>query len=788
MRLCHCILATVVLCLLTGWAVPARAMELRFSYWGNFSDNEMWRAICQDFERAHPGIRIKREWIVGQYAEKLPLLFISDTAADIILMDDETSPGYGARGYLEDLTPFIERDGPGLRLDDFMPHAMESFAYGGMQVGMPWNGLAVVVFYNKDLLDAAGLAYPGEDWTWDDFRTMARALTVDLDGDGRTDQFGTNIGFGWLGMQPIIWSFGGDTLNEDRTASAIHLPEAIEACQLVYDMKWTDHSIAWTGEGDSLTTEAQLLTGRVGMILAPVYTMFMLERIDEGMDWGVAHLPHGPRGHRHTRVSFDGISINSGISPERQEAAWTFIKHVIGRDTQRLIADLGRAIPVRLGDAEELFAGDDPARRVAVEAMLYGKLTPITPKYMELRSAIQGEFMYLNTRHPSIHGRARKTVREALTDMQPKIDQVLADELARWGEDRVEKARRSPMPVLAALVALFVMVVATLLYRNREELRWTMGSRMGRQEALWGLLFASPWLLGLCLFTAFPIIFSIVLSLCEWDPYDKVSAMSLIGFANFRAAATDPLLRKALWNTFVYALWSVPLGLSVSLGLAVLLNQKVRGISVFRTTFYVPTIVGGVATAILWVYIFDPVFGPLNGMINKVNVLLDWTRVLAFIDLPEPGWLFDPAWAKPSLVIMHLWGSGGGAMLIFLAGLQGVPDQLYEVAELDGAGRLRKFWNITLPMLTPTIYFNFIMGMIGGWQTFMQAFVMVGDQGGVDQSLLFYVLYLYRKAFVEYEMGYASAMAWILFVIILSFTLLVIRSSAVWVYYEGEKK
>jgi len=319
-------------------------------------------------------------------------------------------------------------------------------------------------------------------------------------------------------------------------------------------------------------------------------------------------------------------------------------------------------------------------------------------------------------------------------------------------------------------------------------------SRRSRMEAIEGFLFASPWLVGLCLFQLFPIVFSIVLSFCEWDPYNPIRDMQFVGLDNYARALSrnevtgDPLVLKALYNTFYYAFFAVPLGICTSLGLAILLNQKVRGITIFRTTFYLPSIVAGVATVILWMYIFNPVFGPLNTFLRGANAVLDKTLILAWIDLPEPKWIQDPQWSKPAMIIMALWGAGGAGMLIFLAGLQGVPDQLYEVADLDGAGRLRKFWNITLPMLTPTIYFNLIMGIIGSLKIFMQSYIMTDGTGGVEDSLLFYVLHLFVKAFIEFEMGYASALAWILFLIILAFTLMVIRSSAIWVYYEGEKK
>jgi multiple sugar transport system permease protein len=189
----------------------------------------------------------------------------------------------------------------------------------------------------------------------------------------------------------------------------------------------------------------------------------------------------------------------------------------------------------------------------------------------------------------------------------------------------------------------------------------------------------------------------------------------------------------------------------------------------------------------MWTYIFNPVYGPINGALRAFNDFVAGTP-LAALALPEPKWLQDPDWAMPALILMMLWGTGGAGMLVFLAGLQGVPRQLYEAAELDGAGRLRQFWSITLPMLTPTIYFNLVMGLIAALQVFMQAYILVGREGGPGRQLLFYVLYLYNRAFIEYEFGYAAALAWILFVIILAFTLLVIRSSALWVYYEGERR
>jgi len=767
---------------------------VRFSYWGDFNDNELWRRIIAGFERANPDVEVKREWIVGRYNQKLQLQLISDTAADVIMMDDDWFPGYSSRGYLEDLQPHIERDHDALRMGDLLPTALDSFRFRGLVGGFPWDGNAVLMFYNKDLFDAAGIPYPEADWTWDDFRRIARALTQDLDGDGRIDQFGTVLGFSFLDFEPFIWSYGGSMLDESRTKAALNSDRGIEAAQLIFDMKWEDHSMAWSGEMEGMNKEVQLLTGRVGMVMAGSYFMFALQSLHGDMRWGVAPMPAGPYGDRYTRVTWDGLSIN--VNSKCKEAAWRFIKYAVEEEAQALLARSGRGLPVHRSDVHAYYIRADSGveEERALEAADYGRLTPITAKYQQLKQTAAKHFDKLNTAPDKL------TPAEALAAIEADINAVLAEELEKWDAERggdtapeivgTRKTRR----VVLGIAALFLALVALLVMRNAtglrgEELRAMLRGRMGRSEALQGVLFASPWILGVLIFTAFPIGFSIVLSLSKWDPYEQLHKMSFVGLANFkRALFDDPLVYKALWNTFVYGVWAVPLSLSASLLLAILLNQRIRGITVFRTVFYVPSIVSGVATAILWVYIFNPQYGFLNSMIRALNQLLDWTVVLAFIELPEPGWLADPSFAKPSLILMALWGSGGAGMLIFLAGLQGVPDQLYEVAELDGAGRLRKFWNITLPMLSPTIYFNFVMGIIGAWQVFMQAFVMVGDKGGVDNSLMFYVLYLYRNAFIEYKMGYASALAWILFVLILTFTMFIIRSSALWVYYEGERR
>lgn len=298
---------------------------------------------------------------------------------------------------------------------------------------------------------------------------------------------------------------------------------------------------------------------------------------------------------------------------------------------------------------------------------------------------------------------------------------------------------------------------------------------MRRTESLTGYLFISPWLVGLIVFTLGPLVASLYLSFTN---YNLLQRPQFIGFQNYVAMVHDSSFWQSLYVTFYYAIFSVPLDLIVALILAILLSQRVRMLGLYRTMFYLPAILPPVATSVLWNWILNPAYGILN-------------EFLGFLHLPQPQWLITPQWTVPAFIVMSMWGVGTW-MIIFLAGLQDVPQSLYEAASIDGASIWRGFWNITLPMISPVILFNLIQGIIGTFSYFTQAYVMgsgVGGQGaGVNDAGLFYALNLYIQGFANLHMGYASALAWVLFFIVLVLTLLVLRGSAVWVYYGGEQQ
>jgi multiple sugar transport system permease protein len=309
--------------------------------------------------------------------------------------------------------------------------------------------------------------------------------------------------------------------------------------------------------------------------------------------------------------------------------------------------------------------------------------------------------------------------------------------------------------------------MATALKRFRRENQKARTRKASRSEELQFYLFISPWLLGFIFFTGGPIIISMALSFTDWS---VLKAPEFVGLANYTTMlGSDMFFRKALWNTVYYTVVGISLGMTLAFLVAVLLNQKLRGITLFRTFFYLPSLVTGVAVAVLWSWLLNPQFGLIN-------------HALSIFGIEGPEWLFNTKTAMPAMIVMSLWGIGG-TMLIYLAGLQGIPEHLYEAAEIDGAGTFQKFRSVTVPLMTPVIFFNMIVGVIASFQVFTQFYVMTN--GGPANATLVYVLYLYRNAFEYFKMGYASALAWVLFFIILLLTVIQFGLANRWVYYEG---
>jgi multiple sugar transport system permease protein len=292
------------------------------------------------------------------------------------------------------------------------------------------------------------------------------------------------------------------------------------------------------------------------------------------------------------------------------------------------------------------------------------------------------------------------------------------------------------------------------------------GHRLRRTEALWAFAFLAPDFVGFLTFTLVPVVASLALSFVSWN---LIRSPRWVGFENYATAFGDPLFWKVTFNTVYYTVGSVPTGVALSLGLAVILNQKLRGVALLRTLYFLPVVSSTVAVALVWRWLYEPDFG-------VINYALSWFGVSPI------GWLTTTEWAMPAVILMSIWKGIGYNMVIFLAGLQGIPRHLYEAAAVDGATAWQRFWHITVPLLSPTTFFVTVIAVIGSFQVFSQVYIMTS--GGPAESTSTIVYYIYQKGFQEFDMGYASALAWLLFAVIFVFTLVQFRLQREWVYYE----
>ncbi|MFD3269922.1 sugar ABC transporter permease [Paenibacillus dendritiformis] len=294
-----------------------------------------------------------------------------------------------------------------------------------------------------------------------------------------------------------------------------------------------------------------------------------------------------------------------------------------------------------------------------------------------------------------------------------------------------------------------------------------------RKTLIIGLLFTSPWIIGFLVFQLYPIVTSFYYSMTE---YNLFSSPTWVGMQNYRDLFHDDKFFLSMYNTLYITVFGVVPHMAFALGMALLLNMKIKGQSIYRTIYFLPTLVPAVAGSLLWLWILNSQYGLINMLLESIGIV-------------GPNWLVDPDWTKPSLILMGFWGTGT-ITVMYLAALQDVPQIFYEAAEMDGASRWRKFWSITFPAISPMTLFQLIMMLIGSFQYFTEGMVFAEASqsiGGPENSLLFYSIYLYQQAFSFLNMGYAAAMAWILFLVVMTFTLLIFRTSARWVYYGGEK-
>lgn len=754
-------------------------------------------ARVREFERRNPDIKVSM-LSMGAGAmnpQKLMTAIVGKTPPDLVFQDRFTIGDWASRDTFRPLNDLIQRDRKekyGVREEDYYPACWAEATYKGRVFAIPASADDRVLYYSKSAFRDAGLDPDKPPRTWEELRDYAIKLTkYNKDGTFKQAGFIPNYGNSWLYL--YSWQNGGEFMSPDGRKCTMNNPYTVEALNYmtsIYDaLHGAEKLDAYQSGFAALPPEmGPFLSGRVAMKIDGDWVLQTIARYQPDMDFGVAPAPV-PAARLRQEGRFKGqppfITWAGGFSwaiprgAKNVEPAWRFIKWMNSPESMLLGSKAqdeynrskGRLFVPRLSASQrvnEEIAKVYGARyprfteplRICREMMKSAKYRPVTFVGQLLWDEHVKAFENA-TRHKMS---AQRALDEGTRRVQLELDRAAT----------IQKYPVIPLIVpMLALVAGIVVFAAVVLVLAR---RSGPVGRLARGEAAAGYTFALPWLLGFIVLTAGPFLASIIFSFCS---YDVLHEPRWVGLLNFQQLFTIdwPILSTTLDNAGYLAVVGIPLGIVTGLAIAMLLNASVRGMHFYRTIYYLPSIVPIVASSILWIWILNPDAGLLNA--GWRSLLTSWSGV------QPPNWLASEQWAKPALILMGLWGAGSG-MILWLAGLQGVPQHLYEAAILDGASALQQFRNVTLPMLSPYIFFNLIMGTIGALQTFENVYIMTG--GGPLDATRVPVLYLFDNAFRYFNMGYASAIAWVLFAIVLVLTLVQLKLAPKWVHYEVEKR
>lgn len=791
----------VLLALLGATALAAPA-QTTISVWGAQLDPDSIAgtlAVAQAFEKSHPGVRVRMLGLGTGHMnpQKLLTAIVGGTSPDLVYQARFNISDWASRGAFIPLDSYLKRDA-GLpdcpRRSDYYTAAWDEAVYGGHVFGIPTGADDRALYWNRTIFaqNRAALTAAGLDWrrpprTWSELLRYSKVLTI----PGKRDGFIPNFGNAWL----YLYAFQNDAefLNRDGTRCTLATPAAAEALEFMkrgYDLIGGFDAANAFQSGFQGGPQDPFISGQVAMKIDGDWALPGLARYGGALDFGVAPPPvpddrYALRGRfSHDRDRFitwiGGFSYAMPRGCPHPGLAWEFIRFATGLE--------GRLVENRSQAAADRARGRTYLPRIqglkSANVALDRLFRPADPRYaLGLRVHV-GLMDSARARPPTVVGQLlwdqhEKATEDALRGKASPMDAL------RAAQDTVQReldrlASKGSYPLFSLLWILLVGIVLTIPTLGVAVYVWRR-ARMGKiatSEARWGLVCISPWLIGFLVLTVGPMLTSLMLSFAD---YDVLNPARWVGLRNYgdMAGPDHANIVKAFENAAYLAGTGVPLSLATGLAIALLLNSAVRGIRFFRTVFYLPAIVPVTATAVLWIWLLNP--DPHMGLINAL-----WSSTIgAWMNLPPPGWLTAEAWAKPALVLMGIWGAGSG-MILWLAGLKGVPSSLYEAAQIDGATSSRSFFKVTMPMLSPILFFNIVMGLIGSIQEFDRVYIMAGDESnGPGDSLLMPAKYLFTNAFNYFKMGYASSMAWLIFAVILALTLIQFRLAPLWVYEES---
>ena len=747
------ILAALVLLALAApvFAGEGQARE-KVIFWNLFTAGDQLKVVTElvdRFNRSNPDYEVEKVDIPYQHIHPKMLPAVAGgTPPDVSIFDRYLVASYAARGAFVPLDDRVAA--AGLTREQFFDAPWDECFYDGKQYAVPYDTDVRVMYYNKKLFREAGLDPERPPRTWSGVEAASEKLTKRRP-DGRLDQVGFVPLWGNTQLYLYGWQKGAEYMSADGRRVTLNAPRIVEALEWVRKVvqNYGIDNLMTLQTGFGSDAQNPFITGRVAMIVLDVGELSMIQKYGKGLDWGAAPCPYADDGAPATWSG--GFSMVIPRGARCAEGGWAFSRFILSQESQRFMATSSNKLPARRSAANDPFFRESAFWRLAVDQMKYSHYRPVTPVGQAIATEMVMAVDWV------VHDKmtAAEALDVATRESQKELDRFMAE------------AAGTPVDWRLIGGALGGGIALLLAVRGWYSWRRVRAAKLHRRQAIAGYLFAGPAILGLALFMVGPILLSVIYSFTR---YEILTPATWQGLENYRRLfVEDRFFLTALWNTFYFAAVSVPVNIALALGLALLLNREIGGRSFYRTFFYLPSVVPAVAGSLLWAWLF-------NGEYGLVNVVLD------YLGLPNVPWLTSEYWSKPALILMGLWQVGGG-MIIFLAALQGVPRTLYEAAEIDGAGVWTTFSRITLPMISPALFFMVVMGVIGSLQVFTQAYLITS--GGPVNSTLFYVLYLFREAFENLHMGYASAMAWVLFVFILLLTGLQFVLAKRWVYYEG---
>lgn len=776
-------------------AAQAQPVQLRFTVWDGDVSFRVLQNEIREFEKQHPNIKIKFERAdYAQYFDKLLTQYAAGVAPDVVMMDPANFQRFALRGALLKLNQFYDTV-PGFDIKSYYPSIVKAHSLGEDLYVLPRDIAPIsIVYYNKKMFREAGVPYPDGKWTWSyqerpelgnrDFLTVVRKFQRKNE-RGKVTQWGYVPGWNGLFVDMLFFSTGGRYTDNPEVPTKVLFddPRLIRAYQFTADLT-LKHGLIPSSFDQAGTNSRQMFTQqKVAMYHSGIWDTPQLrdevKPLDQGgFDWDIAIAPAYEDGTRAYPTGGSGYGITASTKHPRE--AWLFTQWMAGKPGMMAMAKAGIAQPA--------------IRELALqEPWIPGPNTPAEQQIPQNRIITDTSEPYVvfaptGILWPEVSNMARQP--EALIFNGDSTAEKELPKSSAIAQNRLDTLRRElSLPpfnwnlALGAGIAIFAALIAWVYWPERKIRR----TSRQKQESRIAYLFIAPWIIGMLVFTAGPMILSLLMSFTEWDIITPARAR---GVGNYvEAGVIDPVFWKSITVTLLYTIISVPLGVIMSLALALLLNTKVKGMPLWRTCYYIPAMASPIATALIWLKLFQPEGGLLNAVIfgpdgtGGLPLLRQFLEPLAGAN-GQINWLQNERTALPALIFMSIFGAGGG-MVILLAGLQGVPQYYYEAATLDGAGPWRKFRNVTVPLISPALFFVLITGFIGSFQVFTQAFQMT--QGGPNNATMFFMLHLYNNAFRLLRMGYASALAWVLFFIILIFTIIQLQGNR-FVYYEGETK